>query len=203
MKLLFLFLFCVAGIISCASVAKKEILYVNLTDSSKFVLLPPQGIEQTMDMAQFLSAEVRGQNYFFNAWVKADENAIEMALFNEFGASLGELSYRNSVVQFSSAVFPKAVLQFIKPEYIIADFQLCFYDPLLLGKALKDSGLILEITDRDSRHSDSSYNDSRYGSRRILNGNELIIEIEKTGTSVKLVNHLRKYSYTLEGAFHE
>ena len=143
-----------------------------------------------MDMAQFLSAEFRGQIYFLNAWVKADENAIEMTLFNEFGASIGELSYTAGAVHFSSTVFPRIVLQYIRPEYIIADFQLCFYDPILLGNSLSDSGLVLETTDGD-------------GSRRILNGNNVIIEIEKTGRAVKLVNHLRKYTYTLEGAFHE
>jgi len=152
----------------------------------------------TMDMAQFLSAEFGGQNYFFNAWVKADENEMEMTFFNELGASLGELSYRNGVVHFSSNIIPRSVLRSFKPEYFIADFQLCFYDPFLLDKSLKDSGLVLETTDGDSRHGDS-----RHGSRRILNGNEVIIEIEKTGNTVKLVNHLRKYSYTLEGDFHE
>ena len=50
MKLLFFFSVCVACILSCASVSRKEILHVNLTDSSKFVLLPTEGIEQKMDM---------------------------------------------------------------------------------------------------------------------------------------------------------
>ena len=190
-KLLFFFpvcIVCIVCILSCASTAKKDILYVYLTDSSKFVLLPPGGIEQAMDMAQFLSAEFGGKNYFFNAWVKANENAIEMSFFNELGASVGELSYRNGAVHFSSPIFPKSVIQaFFEPEYVIADFQLCFYDPFLLDESLKDSGLVLETKD---------------GCRRILSGNEVIIEIEKTENTVKLVNHLRKYAYTLEGDFH-
>jgi hypothetical protein len=188
MKLLFFFSVYIACIFSCTSVARKDILYVPLTDSSKFVLLPTEGIEQAIDMAQFVSAEFRGQNYFLNTWVKANENAMEMAFFNELGASIGELSYRNGAAHFSSTVLPSSVIKFFKPEYIIADFQLCFYDPVLLGKSLKDSGLILEIKD---------------GNRRILNGNKVIIEIKKTENTVELVNHLRKYVYTLEGDFHE
>jgi hypothetical protein len=172
---------------SCASIARKDIKYVYLTDNSKFVLLPTEGIEQAMDMAQFLSAEFMGQNYFITIWVKANENAIEMTLFNELGASMGEFSYTNGAVHFSSTVLPRSVLQAFKPEYIIADFQLCFYDPYLLEKSLKDSGLVLEIID---------------GNRRILSGNEVIIEIKKTENTVELVNHLRKYAYTLEGDFH-
>ncbi|MCL2137944.1 MAG: DUF3261 domain-containing protein [Treponema sp.] len=186
MKLHLFFPVCIVCVLSCASIAKKDKQYADVTDSPEFVLLPPGGIEQAMDMAQFLSYEFKGQNYFLNAWVKANENEIEMAFFNEFGASIGELFYRNGEAKFSSNVIPKSVIQFIKPEYILADFQLCFYDPFLLGKSLKESGLVLETKD---------------GSRRILRGNEVIIEIEKTGNTVKLVNHLRGYTYTLEGDF--
>jgi len=189
----FFILICIVCFLSCAtrtgSVAKKELPYVNLTESTKFVLLPTEGIEQYMDMVQFLSADFRGQNYFFNAWVKADENAIDMIFFNEMGASLGELSYKDSVVDFSSNVIPGIAIRFFKPEYIIADFQLCFYDPLLLNKSLKDSGLVLEIIDD--------------GSRRIFNGNDVIIEIKKTENTVELINHLHGYAYTMEGDFHE
>jgi len=178
---------CVVFVLSCTSVTRRDILYINLTDSSRFILLPPYGIEHDMDMAQFMSFEFSGQNYFINAWVKANENGIDMAFFTELGASIGELSYRDGEVRFSSAVFPVAVIRSFRPEYIIADFQLSFFDPVLLGKSLKDSGLVLEIKD---------------GSRRILSGDEVIIEIKKTSNTIKLVNHLRGYSYTLEGDFY-
>ena len=185
-KFLLIFMISIVCFISCASVAKKDMQYVDITDNAKFVLLPPEGIEQSMDMVQFLSYEYGGQNYFFNAWVEANENEIEMAFFNELGTSMGELSYRNNSVNFSSPIFERSVLQYIKPEYIIADFQLCFYDPFLLGKTLNDIGLVLEVRD---------------GNRRIFSGNEVIIEIEKTENYVKLVNNLRGYTYTLEGDF--
>jgi len=186
MKFFLIFSISFACVTSCSSVPKKDSLYIDITDSSKFVLLPTGGIEQAMDMVQFLSYEFSGQNYFFNAWVKANENEIEMAFFNELGAGIGELSYRNGSVNFSSPIFQKSVIQYIKPEYIIADFQLCFYYPFLLGKSLNDIGLVLEVKD---------------GSRRIFSGNEVIIEIKKTENAVKLVNNLRGYSYTLEGDF--
>jgi len=185
MKLLYLYMVCAVCVLSCASAAGKDI-YVNLTDSSKFALLPTEGIEQNMDMAQFLSAKFRGQDYFFNGWVKANKDEIEMVFFNELGASMGEISYRNGAVHFSSAVIPKSVVKYFKPEYVIADFQLCFYDPFLLGESLKDSGLVMETND---------------GSRRILNRNDVIIEINKTNKTVELVNHLQGYAYTLEGDF--
>ena len=186
MKPLLFFPVYVACILSCASVARNDTLYVDLTDSSKFVLLPTGGIERAMDMAQYMSAEFRGQNYFFNAWVIANESKIEMTFFNEMGASIGELSYSNGEVHFSSTIFPRSVMQSFKPEYVIADFQLCFYEPLLLARSLNDGGLVLE---------------TMAGSRRILSGNDVIIEIEITENTVKLINHLRRYVYTIEGNF--
>ena len=200
-KLLFFFSVCAACILSCKSVPKQDILYSDLTDSAKFVLLPPEGIEHDMDMVQFLSAEFGGQSYFFNAWVKADKNAVEMVMFNEMGAGMGELSYTGSAVHFSSTVIPKAVTRYIKPEYVIADFQLCFYDPFLLDKSLKDCGLVLETGDIET--GDAIYGDDSQPAqrRRILNGNEVLIDIKKTNSCVELVNYLRGYTYTLEGDF--
>jgi len=170
----------------CCSCAKdttiENQLNVHLTGSSKYILLPPGDIENPLDMAQQISASYKGREYSLNAWVKADETGMEMSLLNELGAHMGELSFRNGLVSFSSPVFPSS----LKPEYIVADFQLCFYNAMALRKALKDCGLSFEETGN---------------SRRILQGKTLVIEIEKKPDTVRLVNHLRGYTYTLEGNF--
>jgi hypothetical protein len=152
-----------------------------LAAGSPFFLLPCGDIENPLDMAQRISASYQGKNYFFNAWVKADKTGIEMTLLNELGAQMGELSYREGRVSFSSPVFPSSLL---KSEYIVADFQLCYYSAPALRQALENCGLSFEYTEN---------------SRRILQGKKIIIEIEKKQNTVSLVNHLRKYSYTLEG----
>jgi hypothetical protein len=190
----FLFLFFIAVLIcasSCAGLkgaggeersAAESRPFVFLTDTSKFILLPPEAIEKPMDSHQLVTAFFQGREFMFNAWVKADETGLDMFIFNELGASGGELSYRNGAVSFSSPLFPQS----IKPEYIVADFQLCFYDAVLLGRALETCGLTLEI---------------KGTGRRILKGKTVIIEIEKAMNEVRLVNHLRGYIYTLEGEF--
>jgi len=111
---------------SCASKAavRESNYFVYLTGGSKYFLLPAGYIENTMDTAQRVCAKYDGKDYFFNAWAKADTVGIEMILLNELGVNMGELSYKGGLVSFSSAVFPKS----LKPEYIIADFQLCFYN---------------------------------------------------------------------------
>jgi hypothetical protein len=109
-----------------------------------------------------------------------------MSIFSSLGAGMGELSYREGSVSFSSPVFPSS----LKPEYIIADFQLCFYRIDAVSRALKAGGLVLEAEKDEGRET-----------RRIAEGKRVIIEIDKTGTAVRYVNHLRGYSYTLEGEF--
>ena len=168
---------------SCAAnTTGEKRLSVYLTDSSKYILLPPENIENSLDMAQQISASYKGRKFFLNAWVKADETGMEMVLLNELGARMGELSYRNGLVSFSSPVVPSAM----KPEYVIADFQLCFYNAVALRQALNDCGLSFEDTEN---------------SRRIFKGKTLVIEVEKDRNTVRLVNHLRGYAYTLEGDF--
>ena len=164
---------------TCASLAAEKRLFAYLTDRAKFVLLPHTAIEKPMDASQFISASYGGQNYYFYAWVRADETGMDMSIFNELGASMGELSYKDGLINFSSQIFP----EYLKPEYIVADFQLCYYDPIPLAQALKRCGLALEQQGSD---------------RRILSGKNLILEIERTDNTVRLVNHLRGYSYTME-----
>ena len=175
------FLICLC---SCASTAagRKKQLYVWLAENAKFILLPPDNIENSIDNHQLFTASYSGRSYQLIAWVKADETGLDMTFINEFGAGMGELSYYNGTVSFSSSVFPK----FVEGEYIVADFQLCFYDTLALRKALKDCGL--------------SFDETETG-RRVLQGKTLVIEIEKTQNAVKLINHLRGYTYILEGSF--
>ena len=135
-----------------------------------------------MDNYQIVTATYGGRTYQLSAWVKADDAGLDMTLMNELGTSLGELSYRDRTVSFSSPVFPQS----IGGEYIVADFQLCFYNTPALRQALENCGLSLEETDTG---------------RRVLQGKNLIVEIEKSRNVVRFVNHLRGYGYTLEGDF--
>ncbi|MCL2294654.1 MAG: DUF3261 domain-containing protein [Spirochaetes bacterium] len=171
---------------SCASKpnARQARTFVNLTHDSFFFLLPLEGIERPMDMTQRVTASFGfgERNFTFNAHVRADETKIKKTFSNELGENMGELLYSGGKISFQSPLFPRR----FRPEYMIADFQYCFYDPLLLRQALEDGGHTLEI---------------QGNFRRIFHGEDLIIEIERTERMVRLQNHLRGYSYTIEGNF--
>jgi len=171
---------CCCSCVPKSSIKQNQLVY--LTNRSQYRLLPPENIENPLDTAQQISASYKGRKFFLNAWVKADETGMEIILLNELGARMGELSYRNGLVSFSSPMVPSS----LKPEYIVADFQLCFYNTAALHQALKDCGLSFEVTEN---------------SRRIFKGKTLVIEVKKDRNTVTLVNHLRGYTYTLEGNF--
>jgi hypothetical protein len=164
---------------------------VYITDERIYKLLPPAGIEAPLDMLQQVSGSYGRQEFLMNVWVRAGESGIAMSLFNSLGVGLGELSYREGDLSFSSPVFPPS----FKAEYIIADFQFCFYRIDLLSQALKAAGLTLSVS-RDKTE-EEGYREFR----RIFQGAALLVEIEKTPARVRYINHLRNYAYTLEGDF--
>jgi hypothetical protein len=154
-------------------------------------LLPPENIESPMDMVQRISGAYGKQEMIMEAWVKADETQILITLLSSFGNTLGELVFRGEDILFSSDFFPPSV----KPEYIAADFQFCFYRADVLEKALAGAGLTFTIDRRID-------NDGEYlETRTIIEDGEEIITIEKNAAMVRYTNHLRGYVYTLEGDF--
>ena len=185
-KIIVFFLILIPGIVcicSCASKSAAETLpFVWITNGSKFILLHPENIEKTLDGPQLISASFMGQNHQMITWVKSDETGINVVLLNEMGSNMGELSYQYGTLSFSSSVFPRS----LRPEYIVADFQLCFYKAEALGKALREGGLSLQETENG---------------RRVMQKNNTIIEIIKDTNIIKIINHLRGYTYTLEGDF--
>ncbi|MDR2784985.1 MAG: DUF3261 domain-containing protein [Treponema sp.] len=163
---------------------------VAITDRINYFLLPPQAIEDPLDMPQQVTGRYGEQEFIMDGWVQANERGITIALFNTFGAETGYLAFTDGSVSFFSSVFPPA----LKAEYIVADFQFCFYRVDLLSQALKDSGLRLVVEIRDGLEESQEV-------RTIFAGKKPVVEVVKTGSAVSLKNFLRDYSYTLRGIF--
>jgi hypothetical protein len=177
-------------LVSCATRSENPVFSpVYVTDRAKFVLLPAAEIEAPMDGPQQISGSYGKQEFIMEAWVKADENEVSMALFNSFGAGMGDFLFRDDEILLSSPVFPDS----FKAEYLAADFQFCFYKAGALGVALEKCGLSFELEKTGIEPANEI--------RRIREGEKLIIEIEKTGEQVRYRNLLRGYSYTLGGSF--
>jgi hypothetical protein len=184
-------IFLILLLASCKTQAKySPYAPVAITDRRNYFLLPPQAIEKPLDMPQQIAGRYGEQEFIMDCWVQANERGITIALFNSFGTEAGYLAFTEGAVSFFSSVFPSA----LKAEYIVADFQFCFYRVDLLSQALKDSGLTLIVEIRDGVAESQEV-------RTIFSGKKPIVEVVKTGSSVSLKNFLRDYSYTLRGIF--
>jgi hypothetical protein len=184
----------VALFLSCASGPETGERPVYLTDSAAFRLLPPSCIEKPLDMAQQISGTYNSRTYkakqfIMDAYVIADSARISMILFSAMGGEIADLSFDKENLQFKSDYFPKN----LKAEYIVADFQLVFYDAGRLAEELESAGLRL-VTRRDGGMKKTE-------KREVLNDGTVIIEIVKTSSEVRYTNHVRGYQYTLRGDF--
>jgi hypothetical protein len=164
---------------------------VYITDSAPYSLLPPSDIETPLDMAQRISGAWGEREFILDAWVQADEARLSMNFMNSFGADVGELSYRAAGISLSSAYLPSS----LKPEYIVADFQFCFYRAAPLSHALEDLGLALSVERRAA--SGGGWMEVRV----LSEGGKPIAEIEKNKDVIRYTNYLRGYSYTISGDF--
>lgn len=173
------------GMCSCAS-KPAAFAPVRLTGKARFILLGPEYLEAPLDMAQHIRGRYGEEEFVAEAWVKADETGVVIALFNSLGAGLGEFSFDAGGAAFSSAYFSV----FVMPEYIAADFQFCFYQAEALEAALKQAGLGFQV---------ETFTGGEI--RRITENAKPIITVEKKPGSISCVNHLRGYSYILEGNF--
>lgn len=178
-------------LVSCATQAPAvHFSPVYVTDRSRFTLLPAAALERPLDGPQQFTGTFGDRAFIMDAWVRAGATGIEMALYSGMGSTLGHFSFTDERISFESPVFPPN----FKPEYLAADFQFCFYRPDALEEALRASGLVFERTVVPGV--DGEYTETR----RISEGNTLIIEIEKQANVVRYTNLLRGYAYTLAGA---
>ncbi|MFP3089344.1 DUF3261 domain-containing protein [Treponema sp. TIM-1] len=158
---------------------------VYLTKKAWYTLLPPGDIEVPMDLGQHITGTYGEQEFILDAWTEADENRVTMAFFNTLGVSMGDLSFNEGGLFFSSAFLPPQ----ISAEYILADFQFCFYRAEAVAKALKRAGLTFTV---------EKAVDGTGEVRTIYEGNTRIIRIEKGISTVVYTNYFRRYAYTLE-----
>ena len=178
-------------LVSCATQSStSRFAPVFLSGQARYYLLPAAEIERPLDCAQQISVRYDGQEFTMDAWVKADGNGIEMALFNAMGVSMGDFSFRDDGVSLNSPVFPPS----FKAEYMAADFQLCYFRQEALSRALGEIGLSLDVIGGGDE------NGLPTEIRRIGENGRTIIEIEKTGNEIRYTNFLRGYGYTLREA---
>lgn len=158
---------------------------VYYTDDGFVHLLDMQGNTASMDAPQHIDGRYGEKDFSMDAWMRLNDSLLSVVLFSSFGNTLAEITCTRDSIRFNSTLMD---MRGIKPEYIVADIQLCYYDMAVLKPHLESYGFTLtETTDGDTTV------------RKLSRGANDIITIRKTGSTVELTNSLRHYSYTVTG----
>ena len=157
------------------------------SDGRAVSLLPTSAMTLRIDMPQriegnFVKPDGSNDSFEADSWVRANDSVLSITLFTGFGTSLGEITYDSYSVKAESSVMDVAKL---KTEYLVADFQICFYPFDALRKNFEQAGFAFSET----RSGDADF------VRTLSDNGKTILTARKSGREIHLENVLRRYSY--------
>ena len=173
---------------------------VYYSDNRSVVLLPTAAMTEKLDMPQHLRGEFTQQDgslksFEGDSWVRANDTILSIMLFSGFGTTIAEITYGKDSVHFESSVMD---VEKMKAEYVLADFQVCFYPYKALKDNFEEAGFVFEESRGGSNGgSNGGANDGAALDyvRTLKDGNTLVLTAERKGKEITLVNSLRHYSY--------
>ncbi len=161
---------------------------VFLTNAKSIVLLPTQALGGTVEVRQLMEGRYGSMTYSLEAYVKAGPEEIAMVALSGFGTEVYSLTYRNSGIEFTAVPFAGNP----KPEYLVADFQLCYFPAAAVSSMVGAAGLAFTETKTDD------------GWRReVRDGDAVVIGVSRRGATIEFENRLRGYGYTIREAGEE
>lgn len=170
---------------------------VYYSDSRSVELLPTAAMTDPIDMPQhiagnFTKPDGSTDSFEADSWVRANDSILSITMFTGFGTTLGEITYERDSVKAESSVLDVTKM---KAEYLVADFQVCFYPFAALKENFEKAG----FTFVESRDASADGDVSAAGDyvRTLKEGDRVILVATKKAREVSLVNELRKYSYRI------
>ncbi len=159
------------------------------SDKRAVSLLPTSSMTRSIDMPQRIEGRFTGpdgstDSFEADSWVRANDSVLSITLFTGFGTTLGEITYAHDSLKAESSVMD--VSKF-KTEYMVADFQVCFYPFEALQKNFESVGFAFSETRTGNAPTDFV--------RTLSENGKLILTATRQGGELNLVNHLRSYSY--------
>ncbi len=173
-------LLCVLAACSSRSV-RTEFTPVYYTDQVKLPILPVNATASLGEATQHLEGRYGEKTFSAEAYVSANDSLFSVYLAGSFGTTIAELYYTKDSISFSSSVLDTKNMS---PEYVVADFQLCFAESETLKNHFAQSSLLFteEKTENGFK-------------RSVKDKDQVVIEVVKENNELTLSNFLRNYSY--------
>lgn len=190
---------CAVCLTSChQSLVKPNSVPIYYSDSGYINLLPTQAMSGSLDGLQHLEGtfskdptaqgaqeDTSSKTFSGEVWVRANDTLLSITLMSGFGTTIAELTYAKDSVSFASSLID---VEKMKAEYVLADFQACFYPFDALKKNFEKHGFV--FTEKRSTE------DGNPDFERVLseNGN-VIFRITRKANEIVFENVLRHYAY--------
>lgn len=178
---LFAIVSCLA-LVACASSPKPGATTqpVWLTNQKSITILPVSALAGTLVLQQQIEGDYQGQGYVMQTVIDADESHFSLIALNSFGTQVFDLEYDDLGIRYESGL----PIGNIKCEYLMADFQLCYFPAPALEAMISAAGLEFAET-----------GDGASLRRTVSDAGQLIIEIERRDGILHYRNLLRGYAY--------
>ncbi len=198
---------CAAFFVSCHhTLVKPNSVAIYYSDSKSVSLLSTSAMVGSIDEAQHLigsfgqslasgaSSADSAKEFSGDVWVRANDSILSITLFGGFGMTIAELTYANDSVSFASSVIDAEKM---KPEYVLADFQACFYPFEALRENFEKSGFVFseKRTEPAATEGIASVKPSPDFERVLTDDGKVILRIVRKANEIDLVNELRHYKY--------
>ena len=162
---------------------------VYYSDERAIYLLPTRSMTESVDMPQHIAGNFKkpdGSTDSFEAdsWVRANDSILSIVLFSGFGTTIGEISYYRDSVKAESSLIN---VEKLKAEYMLADFQVCFYPFEALRENFEQAGFSFEEKRSGENGADFV--------RTLAEKGNVIAVVRKNGKEIEYRNELRGYSY--------
>ncbi len=154
------------------------------SDAHFVSLISPQENSFFTEENQHILGTFGNRSFSAESWMRLNDSTIHLMLFGNLGNTLAELIYTKDSVSFKSSLLD---VKKIKPEYILADVQFCYYPREVLERHFQAAGFSFVEENREN-----------VLTRKLLENETLILKMEKTAKSILLKNELRNYSYSIE-----
>jgi hypothetical protein len=152
-----------------------------LADDLRLPLLDTALLGAPLDLAQHIKGSYGGKVYFLDAYSKAGPEGVDMVGLDAMGTEVFDLSYSKAKgIRFSSALGMSGV----KPEYVVADFQIAYYPFEAVKVALAPYGLDFEEIESGGREA-----------KVLTRSGREILRVESLPKGLRYANALRGYSY--------
>lgn len=175
----------VFAFLSCASrtAVGLDSFQVYYSDSKAVPLVNPQKNTETIEENLHISAVYGDKKFSSDAWMRLDDSTVHMMVFSSMGNVIAEIVCTGDSLSMHSKWMD---VKKVKPEYVVADIQFCYYPTGVLKENFHSSGFSFE-----------EVRDGEKLTRTLSENGNLILKMEKNGKQLVLENFLRRYSYRI------